>query len=443
MAPRFGGWSRRSALRANRSCANAEFARPRSGIGEHMDNKLLNRRALIQTLGVTGLLPALPGAALSGPAEHKNIVQETLPLQPEGGNGARHSIRFAVCGMSHDHIYGMVGAIQRGGGELVAAYGDEPDKIAAFSKRYPDVKWVKSEDEILNDGSIQLVLSSAIASHRAPLGVRVMQHGKDYLSDKPGVTTLEQLAAVRRTIAETHRIYGIMYSERLEVKAAVKAGELIQAGAIGHVIQTINIAPHQVHQGHGDAGGAAGRPEWFWNPDEYGGILCDIGSHQVDQFLYYTGSTEAEVVASQIANVAHPDRPRFQDFGDMMLRGNRGMGYVRLDWFTPDGLGTWGDGRLFVLGTDGYIELRKYVNVAVKNAGNNLFIVDQKEARYIDCSNLTLPFGPQFVADVVNRTHTAQDQTQCLLAAELAIRAQRNAKLVRVESPSRVAAAAI
>jgi predicted dehydrogenase len=336
--------------------------------------------------------------------------------------------------MSHDHIYGMVGAIQRGGGELVAAYGEEPDKIAAFTKRYPDVKWVQSEAGILNDGSIQLVLSSAIASRRAPLGVRVMEHGKDYLSDKPGVTTLEQLAAVRRTIAETHRIYGIMYSERLEVKAAVKAGELIQAGAIGHVIQTINIAPHQVRQKHGDAGGGSGRPEWFWNPDEYGGILCDIGSHQVDQFLYYTGSTEAEVVASQIANVAHPERPRFQDFGDMMLRGNRGMGYVRLDWFTPEGLGTWGDGRLFVLGTEGYIELRKYVDVAVRSEGNNLFIVDQKQARYIDCSRLTLPFGPQFVADVVNRTHLAQDQPQCLLAAELAIRAQRDAKVVRMQS---------
>ena len=149
-------------------------------------------------------------------------------------------------------------------------------------------------------------------------------------------------------------------------------------GAIGKVIQTINIAPHQIIQGHGDAGGGTGRPEWFWNPDQYGGILCDIGSHQVDQFLYYTGSTQAEVVESQIANVRHPDHPRFQDFGDMVLRGDRGLGYVRLDWFTPDGLGTWGDGRLFILGTDGYIEVRKYTNVAVKHQGNNLFIVDSK-----------------------------------------------------------------
>jgi predicted dehydrogenase len=405
--------------------------------GKQVENRLLNRRAILRSLGVTGLIPALPGAAFSGSPEDADVVRETLPLQPEGGSKPKYSIRFAVCGMSHDHIYGMVGAIQRGGGELVAAYGEEPDKVAAFTKRYPDVKWVKTEDEILSDGSIQLVLSSTVANRRAPLGVRVMEHGKDYLSDKPGITTLEQLADVRKTIAATHRIYGIMYSERLEVKAAVKAGELIQAGAIGQVIQTINLAPHQIHQGHGDAGGGSGRPEWFWNPDLYGGILCDIGSHQVDQFLYYTGSTQAEVVASQIANVAHPDRPRFQDFGDMMLRGDRGMGYVRLDWFTPDGLGTWGDGRLFVLGTEGYIELRKYIDVAVTKSGNNLFIVDRKQARYIDCNNLVLPFGPQFVADIVNRTHIAQDQAQCLLAAELSIRAQRDAKIAHLQAPAR------
>jgi predicted dehydrogenase len=392
---------------------------------------LPDRRAILQSLGVVGLLPGL-SSAFAAESQHKSVVQETLAPEPDAAGPPRYSIRFAVCGMSHDHIYGMAGAIQRGGGELVAAFGEEPDKIAAFARRYPDVKWVKSEDEILNDDSIQLVLSSTVANRRAPLGVLVMEHGKDFLSDKPGATTLEQLEAVRKTIEKTQRLYGILYSERLEVKAAVKAGELIQAGAIGRVIQTINIAPHQVHQKAGDAGGGSDRPEWFWNPDQYGGILCDIGSHQLDQFLYYTGSTQAEVVAAQIANVAHPDRPGFQDFGDMLLRGNRGMGYVRLDWFTPEGLGTWGDGRLFVLGTEGYIELRKYTDVAVKKAGNNLFIVDRKEARYIDCGNLTLPFGPLFVADVVNRTHTAQDQTQCLLAAELAIKAQQQAKVVTI-----------
>jgi len=350
---------------------------------------------------------------------------ETLPALPD--EKPQHRIRFAVCGISHDHIHGMIGAVTRGGGELVAWWGEEADKRAGFSRRYPNARAARSQDEVLQDSSVQLVLSSQIANQRAGIGVRAMQAGKDFLSDKPGITTLEDLALVQRTIAETGRIYAIMYSERLEVKAAVYAGELIKAGAIGKVIQTINIAPHQVIQPVGDNGGGSQRPAWFWEDIQYGGILCDIGSHQIDQFLFYTGSTKAEIVTAQVANIRHPDHPHFQDFGDMTLKGDRGLGYVRLDWFTPNGLGTWGDGRLFVLGTDGYIEVRKYTDVAVAPHGNNLFIVDGKRARYIDCNNGPLPFGRQFVSDIVNRTHTAQDQAQCLLAAELSIRAQMGA----------------
>lgn len=255
---------------------------------------------------------------------------------------------------------------------------------------------------------------------RAPLGVRVMRHGKDFLSDKPGIVTLAQLAEVRRGSQETGRRFAIMYSERLEVRAAVKAGELVKAGAIGRVVQTLNIAPHQVN--------APARPAWFWDPARYGGILTDIGSHQADQFLFYTGSKTAQVVASQVGNVAHKDHPQFQDFGDMMLVGDGGAGYVRVDWFTPEGLGTWGDGRLFILGTDGYIELRKYADPAGRKGGDHLLIVDRKQALYMDCSQVALPFGPQFVADVVERTQIAQDQTQALLAAELVLTAQANAR---------------
>jgi predicted dehydrogenase len=389
-------------------------------------NKSMDRRAILQTLGVAGTLAGLREMAFGAP-QPATVVPEVLQSGPE--SKPKYAIRFGVCGMSHDHIHGMIKAIQRGGGQMVAAWGAEPEKLARFTQRYPDVRMVKDQDAILDDPSLQLVLSSHIANERAGIGVRAMKRGKDFLADKPGVTTLEDLALIRRTVVETGRLYGIMYSERLEVPAAVHAGELIKQGAIGKVIQTINIAPHQIQQGiaGGDAGGASTRPAWFWNETQFGGILCDIGSHQVDQFLYYTGSTAAEVVASQIANVRHPDRPHFQDFGDMVLRGNQGFGYVRLDWFTPDGLGTWGDGRLFILGTEGYMEARKYTNVAASKQGNNLFVVDSRRARFIDCSHGPLPFGPQFVADIVNRTHLAQDQDQCLLAAELSIKAQQNA----------------
>ena len=384
------------------------------------------RREILEAVGLGSA--ALMAAMTPANAQSADTQIESLAPQPP--EVPKHHIRFGVCGMSHDHIHGMIGAIQRGGGELVSYWGAEPDKLAVFAKRYPNAKQARGQHEVLQDSSLQLVMSSHIANERAGIGVRAMKAGKDFLADKPGITTLNDLSLVRKIIAETKRIYGILYSERLEVRAAVHAGELIKQGAIGKVIQTINIAPHQVIQRAGDNGGGSARPGWFWEDVQFGGILCDIGSHQIDQFLFYTGSTKAEIAAAQIANVRHPDHPRFQDFGDMMLQGDKGLGYVRLDWFTPNGLGTWGDGRLFVLGTDGYIELRKYTNVAVSKQGNNMFLVDGNRARFIDCSNGALPFGPQFVADIVNRTHTAQDQTQCLLAAELAIRAQLAAKHV-------------
>src|SRR5437868_14266142 len=260
-----------------------------------MSSLSLERRRVLGGLGVAGLAYALPEFARfdgSGTA-HGSIIHEVAAGEQVAATVPKEKIKFGVCGISHDHIYGMTGAIKRGGGTLTKVWGQEPDKVEAFKKRFPEVEVAKTQDEVIDDPAIKLVCSSQIASERAPLGVRAMKAGKDFLSDKPGITTLEQLAEVRRTIKETGRIYAIMYSERLEVPAAVKAGELIQQGAIGHVIQTINIAPHQIVQGAGGTAGSTGpnggRPDWFWNDVQYGGILCDIGSLQVDQFMYYTG----------------------------------------------------------------------------------------------------------------------------------------------------------
>jgi predicted dehydrogenase len=329
-------------------------------------------------------------------------------------------IKFAAVGLNHGHINGQVDAVIRGGGELVSFFAREPDLAEAFSKRYPQAKLARSEREILEDPAVKLVVSASIPNERAPLGVLVMRHGKDFMVDKPGLTTLEQLAEVMRVQAETRRIYSILYSERLENRATVKAGGLVKAGAIGKVIQTIGMGPHRMNP--------KSRPPWFFERERYGGILCDIASHQFDQFLIFTGSTRAEVVAAQVGNIHHPDTPGLEDFGDVMLRGDGGSGYIRVDWFTPDGLNTWGDGRLTVLGTDGFIEIRKNVDIAGRPGGNHLFVVDQKETRYVDCSNDPLPYGEQLVDDVLNRTETAMPQAHCFLAMELALRAQKGAQ---------------
>ena len=380
-----------------------------------MANDNVSRRSVLK---VAGFMGGWSEAALA--FEPARPVQHETAAGPRQDDTRKHSIRFAVIGLDHSHINSIADTIQRSGGELVSVYSTNPPALAAFQKRF-GAKVARSEDEILNDSSIQLVCSAAVPNLRGPLGVRVMRHGKDFLVDKPAITTLDQLADVRRTIQETGRIFGIMYG-RLDSRATLHAGTLVKGGAIGRLVQTLQLAPHLVNP--------STRPEWFWDPERYGGTLCDLGSHQADEFVYFTGSISAEVAMSRVANVNHPDRPKFQDFGDMMISGDGGLGYFRVDWFTPDGLGVFGDERTFLLGTEGYIEMRKTVDITGRPGADHVLIVDRKSARYIDCKNLSLPFGQQFVQDIVNRTHVAQDQAAALLATELVLKGQKNAQML-------------
>lgn len=325
-------------------------------------------------------------------------------------------IRFAITGLNHGHIYGQTQSMLDAGAEAVCFYAPEEDLAVQFSAAFPQIPRVQSLEQILEDESIHLVLNAGIPAERAPMGIKVMQHGKDYMVDKPGLTTLDQLDQVRQVQAETGRIYSICYSERFWSRAATKADELIQAGAIGSVIQTLSLGPHQRNLPQ--------RPDWFFVKEKYGGILTDIGSHNFDQFLHFTGSTSAEIVSAQVANFHHPQHPELEDFGDVVVRGNGGVGYIRVDWFTPDGLGVWGDGRLFITGAEGYLELRKYIDIAGRPGGEHLFLVDQKGTHYFDCNAEPLPYASQLIEDILNRTETAMTQAHSFLAMELAIQAE-------------------
>ncbi|WP_346863992.1 Gfo/Idh/MocA family oxidoreductase [uncultured Draconibacterium sp.] len=380
------------------------------------------RQSLATAAGITATT-MLPNN-LWGMDLHQSNYPEEIILKPGKRAKPKESIRFSVIGLNHGHIYGMVAALIGGGGELVSVYSREPELLPNFTRVYPNVKVAKSESEILDNNSIQLVASAGIPVERAPLGIRVMKSGKDYMSDKPGIVTFDQFKEVKKVQKETKRIYSIMYSERLGNPASVKAGELVQAGAIGKVVQTVGLGPHRMRPNS--------RPDWFFDPEKAGGILCDIGSHQCDQFLFYTNSKQAEVSLSQEGNFNIPDYPKYMDFGDMNVRSPHAIGYIRIDWFTPDGLSTWGDGRTFILGTEGYIEMRKYADIAGREGGNHLFLVNQKETKYYDCSKVHMPYGEQLVSDVVNRTETAMTQAHCFLATELALTAQKNAYRLNV-----------
>jgi predicted dehydrogenase len=315
--------------------------------------------------------------------------------------------------------------------ELIAAGMDcagywpetsDPRVLDGFRKRFPDLPAVGDRDALLEDRSIDAIVIGAIPRDRAALAATAMRNGKDVMSDKPGVTTLAQLADLERVVAETGRIFSICFSERFQVPAVGAALRLVAEGRIGQVVQTVNLAPHRLNR--------ATRPDWFFEPEAHGGILCDIGSHQIDQFLVFTGSEHTEVASSTTGSFGDLPAPGFENFGEIVLSSERARGYVRVDWFTPDGLATWGDGRLVVLGTEGTIELRKYIDVEGRPGTDHLFLVNNAGTRHLDCSGEKLTYFRAFAADVRDRSATAMPQGHVFTVCRLALQAQAGARRV-------------
>ncbi len=332
---------------------------------------------------------------------------------------------FAAVHLDHGHIYGQCNGLLEAGGELRWVYDPDPAKVEAFLAKYPGTAVARDLDEVLSDSAVHLVAAAAVTNRRGPLGCRVLEAGKDYFTDKAPFTSLEQLAEARRVVSTTGRKFAVYYSERLHSECAVLAGQLVCEGAIGRVVQTMGTGPHRLS--------AASRPDWFFRHEQYGGILCDIGSHQCEQFLFYTGAKDATVVSSAVGNFANPQFPELEDFGEASLVGDNGAsGYFRVDWLTPDGLRSWGDGRTFILGTNGYIELRKYLQVGSDHTeGDHLYLVDGTREHHIPCSGrVGFPFFGELILDVLNRTETAMTQAHTFKAAELCLKAQDSARRI-------------
>ena len=327
------------------------------------------------------------------------------------------SIRFAAIGFEHGHIYGQVQVMLEAGASLVAWHDVNETRAAQFRRRFAMGRRAETIQQILDDESIDLVVSAAVPNQRADLGIAVMRHGKDYMSDKPAFTDFDQLARARQVQAETGRIFSINFSEHLTQKATVKAGALVESGAIGQVVQTSGFGPHRLF-------GHVKRPDWTFDRRYFGGIINDLASHQIEQFLYFTGSAQAEVATATVGNFRFRQFPRMHDFGDLTLRSANAVGHIRVDWLTPDGLPVWGDVRLFIVGTEGTIELRKNIDIAGRAGESHLFLADKRGARYIDCRDTEITYGRDLINDIRERRETAIPQARCFLASELALQAE-------------------
>lgn len=328
---------------------------------------------------------------------------------------------FAVIGINHGHIDGQIEAMVEAGCRLKTFFAAEDDLAAAFAQKY-GVPRAGDERAILEDEAVRLVVGAGIPCERGPMAVRAMRAGKDVMVDKPGCTTRAQLDELRRVQGETGRIFSICYSEHHRQRSTVEALRLVEAGAIGRVLNTVGLGPHRLST-------PGGRPDWFWNIATNGPPLIDIASHQFEQFLAFTGTMDGRILSSAEANFDNPDRPEFLDYGHAVVATETGAtGFIRVDWFTPEGAPVWGDGRLFLMGSEGTIELRKYMDTEGRPGADHLFLTDGKGTRYVDCSAVPLPYGPALRDDINNRTETAMPQARCFNAMALAITAHEKAE---------------
>src|SRR5260221_1626766 len=178
----------------------------------------------------------------------------------------------------------MAQGLIEAGASLDLVFDPDQDKVKAYRAKFPSVKATNSLDDIIESKEFQLVACAAIPSERSQVEAQVLKAGKDFFVNKPPLTTLSQLSSVREIVENSERKFLVYFSERLHNESATAAAILIERGAIGPVLQVLGLGPHRLK--------AANRPEWVFQRARYGGMLCDIGSHQIEQFLFFSGSRD-------------------------------------------------------------------------------------------------------------------------------------------------------
>lgn len=333
--------------------------------------------------------------------------------------------RVCVVGLQHAHGKDIAKLLFDNGADIVSVYDRDSEKVEAFKKIYPDVKILDSEEEALKEECEMYVLAG-VPSERAPFGIKALYSGKNVISDKPSVTNYKDLEALKKATKESGKRYFTYFGERLRVEASLYAEEIIKSGKIGRVVSIMGWGPHRL-------GDETKRPMWIWDPKTAGGVITDLASHQIEQLFFYSGAKTGKVVSSRTANYSHKEHPLFEDFGDGTILFDNGVtGYFRVDWLTPKGLSTWGDGRTIILGTKGYIELRKYVDVAKSSDKNNVYWVDEEGEHYQNATGLTgYPFFKKMIDDCTHNTDTAMNQDYIFKVLELTLDAQ--SKAIKVE----------
>lgn len=336
-------------------------------------------------------------------------------------------MKFAVIGLNHGHIYGQVeGLLTIPGATCAGFHAAEDDLAAQFSQRYPHIPR-RSQRDLLNDKSIDLITSASINSEKGGLAVDVLNAGKHFFVDKPPLTTLEHVAAVKAALQSSRKMMFVFYGERMSCQFDIRAKQLIEEGAIGEVVHVMGLGPHRLNP--------ASRPAWFLDPAQHGGTLNDIASHQVEWFVWITGQ-RIKSFSSRVGHFNNNSPATFEDFADATITGENGVtGYIRVDWLTPDKSPIWGDIRGLIVGTKGTIEIRRTINLAAKDdadrTGLMLMTTNDIPPHRVDCRNILIEWPTQIANSLKQNRNLLLDHDTLLHVMEMSVKMQQQATRVR------------
>lgn len=328
---------------------------------------------------------------------------------------------FAVVGLVHGHVYGMIEGLIGAGADLCCVYEPNDCLFQKFHSTYPGVERVQSLDSILFSDRIDLVVNCLRPDERADFSISVLESGRDVFSDKPGFLKKIDGDRILAASALGKSNYYIYFSEHIHHEESLAAKNLIDSGKLGKVFHYSGFAPHRLN--------ADSRPWWFFDAKVNGDVLIDLGCHLFEQFLWFTGSKTAHVEKSILRNVCHAQYDGFFDFGESLIVGDSGAtGYIMVDWFTPDGLSSWGDCRAFISGTSGSLEVRKYLDIASGPNGILLLCDNEKEQKISVKDSIGFPFFGRLIQACLGVRPFDFDTSWCVNAMKLAIEASESAR---------------
>lgn len=327
---------------------------------------------------------------------------------------------FAAIGLDHGHIIAMCKNLEVHGGYLKWIYDENINKAKMLKKQFPNAKICSSAQEILCDKEVKLIISTIVPNKRAELGIEVLKAGKNYFTDKIPMTSLDQIEAVKKVLETTDKHFFVSFSKRMNNEAAFYATELIKAGAIGRVLQILQVETH-THVAN------SSKAEWFYDEKMNGGLLGDFGCHLIEQHLHFSGCEDTKLISSRLSNIKNDKYPNFSDYADMSLLSANGVsGQIRVDWLAPNWINGWGEDRTTIFGSEGYIELGKFYDEDGNE--NDMHILNGEGEYFVKVAGkIGLPFYKDLVLDCIYDTDNSIKFSHIEAVVKLAIEAQEKA----------------